>query len=762
MPQPGRSLPLVILLSLLLPVPLLGGDEVPADDEPAWGHSRHGSAYDEGPRQKPWAMERIGSAPFPITTSVPEVQRWFDQGNALLHGFWWFEAERTFRWCLKLDPECAMAYWGMARAVEGNDDPERARTFLDEASARKDSVTDRERRFIELYEAKFDMNEAEGQDERAKAQEEFMVRFDRLLMDHPGDVEAKALYWLDAVTGEGPGSGSFSRFGMEAVFQDVLTLDPDHIGALHYRIHNWDGKEGQYAIDSCMRLPELAPDCGHLLHMPGHVLSGIGLWHEAAIAMDRATRVEKDYMHRRMILPEQNWDYIHNLDYLSYIQEQLGMQEAAILGAKQLLLAPTSPDQEFVTGLQRLPMIRALLKFERWQDVLDGSLIEWDDSMPTLSLLRAYAEARAHLGLGDVGAARERLADLEGAIEDALGQPPGGDDRYAFVAQMMARQMGVFVKELEARLALADDDPLEGIRLLTEAAAEQEETWRNDPPSHPLFLYNALGEAYLDLGSPKLAIAAFEKTLETVFRDGFALSGLVVAHHALGNVDEARTSLGILNATWSDADPNRWLAAARATGLEAAPVADPRLAERNYRREVLDVHGPSLYRPSPAPELTAQDIEGKDTTLERFRDKNVLLIFYLGEECVHCMEQLQVANERAEAFEELDTVVIAVSKDSVEEIAAYTEDGEYAITLLSDPTFGSARRFHSYDDFEEIELHSTILLDKDHRVHWTRNGGEPFMDFDFLEREVRRLEEGVVKTIRATASSDGGEGAGTR
>ena len=97
--------------SIVLTLALAG--VVRADDEP--GHSQHGSAFDTGLRQKPWKMEGIGHTHFAITTKVPEVQVWFDQGNTLLHSFWFEEAERSFRWCLKLDPDCAMAYWGLAR-----------------------------------------------------------------------------------------------------------------------------------------------------------------------------------------------------------------------------------------------------------------------------------------------------------------------------------------------------------------------------------------------------------------------------------------------------------------------------------------------------------------------------------------------------------------------------------------------------------------------------------------------------------------------
>src|SRR5579863_476403 len=134
-----------------------------ADDDP--GHSQHGSAFDSGLRQRPWIMKGIGDTPFPISTKNPEVQKWFNQGEALLHSFWFEEAERSFRWCLKLDPDCAMAYWGLARCgftwfERGDGDLDdkqfgRYTAFLNEAVKRKATVTDRERAYIEVLEKGF-------------------------------------------------------------------------------------------------------------------------------------------------------------------------------------------------------------------------------------------------------------------------------------------------------------------------------------------------------------------------------------------------------------------------------------------------------------------------------------------------------------------------------------------------------------------------------------------------------------------------------
>ena len=114
------------------------------------GHSAHGSAFDTGPRTRPVPMTDIGETHFAITAKNPEVQKWLDQGNTLLHSFSDYEAERAFRWALKLEPDNAMVFWGLARAAS---DPERSREFLSEAAKRKSKVTERERLYIEALEA---------------------------------------------------------------------------------------------------------------------------------------------------------------------------------------------------------------------------------------------------------------------------------------------------------------------------------------------------------------------------------------------------------------------------------------------------------------------------------------------------------------------------------------------------------------------------------------------------------------------------------
>jgi len=695
------------------------------------GHSRHGEAFDIGPREKPWVMEGIGKVNFPITTKNPEAQQWFNQGIALLHSFWFFEAERSFRWALKLDPECAMCYWGLSQAAAD----ERGPQFLKEASNRKDKVSDRERRYIEAWEARGPTDlpaDAGGNNPNAeKRTKRFIYLLEQLVLKYPDDIDAKAFFALDQMGGE-------HRYGAELILQQVLARDPNHPGAHHYRIHNWDSPEGYQSLDSCAAYGRVAAGIGHAQHMPGHIYSGIGMWHEAAISMDSATRVEKQYMRQRLVFPFNTWNYAHNQNYLCYIQEQLGMPDAAISGAKQILAAPLDPKYNNPTEYSAhaqgtIALSRALVRYERWKDILDAKTFNWQEHTRD-KLARAYIETLAHLGLGDTEKAAKSYT-THAALKQEMEKPEN---------KWFAHHHTIQSLELRGRLALAKGERLNGLNLLNDAAKLQAEHFdeEDDPSPWPNVLYNVLGRAYLVQKSPSLAVAAFEKALEIVRNDGFALSGLVEAHNAAGDKEKARAAYARLLHVWSDAEPGmKWLAQAKAIGLQAQPKDVSPGPQRNYQRTTLAQLGPNVWEPFDAPELNAVNVQGKTVSLKDYRGKNVLLIFYLGGSCTHCIAQLKDVIKRNQELGELETTVLAVSADSAEELTHTTKMAEIPFPLLSDPKFDNARRFKAYDDFEEMALHSTILIDKRGRVHWSRTGGSPFTEFDFLLKEIKRLND---------------------
>ncbi|MBC8166914.1 MAG: hypothetical protein H7Y20_13725, partial [Bryobacteraceae bacterium] len=425
----------VVLLGLAAAVLAAAPKENAAD---VWkqGHSHIGEAYDSGPREKPRPIEGIGIADFPITTKNPEVQKWFNQGNALLHSFWYYEAERSFRWAQKLEPGNPMPYWGLARATSG----ERAQDFIREAVKRKDKASERERLYIDSMAASilpnpFRDGETEEQDNRDS--KKFL---ETLCLKYPDDLEARALLALQNMGGD--------RYGTELMLREIEAKQPNHPAVHHYRIHNWDYHEPEQALDSSRKYGQIVPGIGHALHMPGHIFSIVGMWNEAAISMDAATRAEKQHMKDSLTFPFNNWNFGHNRNYLSYIQEQLGMPAAAIFGAKQLIEVPKDPkdndDGPFTSHSYGIAALaRVLLKYERWDDLLDPKTIPWRTDSLRDKILKAYVEARANFGKGDLAKAEKAIAVHTGLKAEAE------KEKTARIASLY----GIGATELKARLA---------------------------------------------------------------------------------------------------------------------------------------------------------------------------------------------------------------------------------------------------------------------------------------------------------------------
>ena len=180
------------------------------------GHSYHGDAFNEGPRQSAYLMKGTGKVRFPVTSSHPEVQKFIEQGIGQLHGFWDLEAERSFRHAASLDPDCAMAYWGAALATKRNS--KRSRGFMDEAVQRKSKASAREQKYIDALNAYIPKTEKkkEGEDKRSekekreaerkkrekdrdsrkKRAENYTKALESIALEFPEDIEAKALLAL--------------------------------------------------------------------------------------------------------------------------------------------------------------------------------------------------------------------------------------------------------------------------------------------------------------------------------------------------------------------------------------------------------------------------------------------------------------------------------------------------------------------------------------------------------------------------------------
>jgi tetratricopeptide (TPR) repeat protein len=194
-------------------------------------HAPKAARVDLAKLPAPQHLEGIGRAHLTITTKSPEAQQWFDQGLALLHCFWDYEALRAFEQAARLDPDCAMCHWGIAQALAFGGDKGQAKTEMKKAEELAPKASDHEQRYIRAY-AKSDDDEKSDEAEAAFAKE-----MEALIDHYPDDLNARLFYALSLNHGyddEGPRNGSL--YGQE-MLRELLAEHPDNAAANHYWIH---------------------------------------------------------------------------------------------------------------------------------------------------------------------------------------------------------------------------------------------------------------------------------------------------------------------------------------------------------------------------------------------------------------------------------------------------------------------------------------------------------------------------------------------
>ena len=355
-----HSLLLVALLLNLASTAVAGDRTSSGDkqDEVLAGHSSHGEAFNEGPRQKAYLMEGTGKVHFRATTDSPQAQAFIDQGVGQLHGFWYFEAERSFRQAAAMDPDCAIAYWGMAMANTKNE--KRARGFIAEAVKRKTAVTMREILFIDALQAYFkagdtdesndDDNDDDGKDDDGKdddameksRRQAYVKALEEIIYHHPDDLEAKAFLAVQMWLNRSKDLPIHSHVAVDALLEGVLQVEPMH-PAHHYRIHLWDHERPENALHAASFCGQASPRIAHMWHMPGHIYLRLHRYADAVWQQEASARVDHAHMMRDRVLPDQIHNYAHNNEWLTRNFSHIGRIHDAVDLAKNMIELPRHP-----------------------------------------------------------------------------------------------------------------------------------------------------------------------------------------------------------------------------------------------------------------------------------------------------------------------------------------------------------------------------------------------------------------------------------
>lgn len=727
--------------------------EEPAPPARAPGHSVHGEAFNEGPRQKARLIGGTGKVFLEITTKSPEAKAFFDQGLGQLHGFWYFEAERSFRQAAMLDPDCAMAYWGMTLANVNNE--ERARKFAGEASKRKDKVSPREQRYIAAAQDLF----AEKKSKKDRW-EKYIKSLEKLLYDFPQELEAKSLLALALWTGRENGIPISSYLAVNALLSEIFAVEPMH-PSHHYRIHLWDHERAENAIPSAARSGQSAPKIAHMWHMGGHIFSDLERYADAVWQQEASSRVDHAYMREDWILPDQIHNYAHNQEWMIRNLGHIGRVQDATRLAKNLIENPRHPkyntEKKGSASHGKRRLFETLEQFELWQELAAALQSPYFDP-PTDSPEEAEQARWAGLAayrMNDFAGGERQLAKLNENLQAAqrerqsLRSPQESDPQSPATALLpvngksaqRGKDLDREIKRLEKLTA-----ELRGVRAFQRndfvLAAKELKSGEPDKVD-PFFLARAqllAGEKDEALKKARSAMNSRKNQVR-----GLALGSDIL--WLADQKDDAKVELEKLRSLSGDIDIESPVFA-RLTPLaqELGWPADWRVksppAADTGERPALDTLGPFLWSPPVIRSWNAVDTQGGLHSSAEFTGKPTIVIFYLGHSCLHCTQQLTAFADRQAEFEQLGVKLVGIGTDDPQGLNVSLKNYEpktFPFLLLSDANFTAFKEWRCFDDFENQPLHGTFLVDGQGRLRWWDIGYEPFLDVEFVLKETARL-----------------------
>jgi tetratricopeptide (TPR) repeat protein len=545
------------ILSSIAPLCLLLAASVLAQDQTQVCHTP--SATKEA--TKPAVLfAGAGKAHLSVTTKSAEAQAFFDQGLALLHSFWGYEADRSFARAAELDPECAMAQWGIAMA----DVNEVRRTnAIKRAKELAPKVSEHERLYIAAIEAKYQGEKTTVQNNGfLGATEAYRGALRKLVASFPADLEAKLFLALAEMSGyERDGTPRSGTVEAIALCQLVLQLDPHHLAAHHYLIHAFEsGKRPQDGERHADAYPSLAQAVGHAVHMPGHIYVHIDRWADAATAFERSAEVDRAYMREQHETSDHaGGPYGHNVHFLAMVYGYQGRYRDAVRISDDLINLGRDPKETNSRAAfeGRLAKLRTLVRFEKWAELLDGKSLPDDGAFEVFAAWRYYARAVANIGRNDLAAARVELSGLEREIawmKDRMpklsGAPQVGRQRQQL------RALAVAPIEIAARLLAKEGKADEAITKLREGIEEELKLGYSEPGLYPQPTEELAGKIALELKRWKEAEEFFRAALERDPGSGRALFGIAEALKGAGKASEAKEILGRFTRAWSHADPD--------------------------------------------------------------------------------------------------------------------------------------------------------------------------------------------------------------
>ncbi|MFI5169518.1 MAG: hypothetical protein ACHQM7_04075 [Vicinamibacterales bacterium] len=503
-------------------------------------------------------LQNLGRHTFKVSTKSRQAQAFVNQGVNLAYGFNHAEAGRSFREAARLDPSCAMAYWGQALVLGPNinapmtpDDEPKAYAAAQKAQSLKSKASARERAYIEAVAQRYS---GDAKD-RAARDRAYATAMGELARRFPDDLDAATMY-AEALMDLRPwnywlrdGRPYAETPEIVANLERVLARNPDHPGANHLYIHAMEANAPAKAEPAADRLLKLMPGAGHMVHMPSHIYQRVGRYADALASNQAAILADEDYITqcRAQGLYPMAY-YPHNIHFLWFAATADGRGQLAIDSARKTASKVSDEllEQLPLLGSFRIVPWYALTRFGRWDEMLA-------EPAPAAKFKYVkgvwhYTRGLAFLGKQQLEDAERELAELRAIAADpalnyAMFSPNTAAAILAIAPEVLAGELLARRKEYDKAVAHLD----RAVRLEDSLVYTEPSEWHY-PPRH------ALGAVLLAAGRAKEAEAVYWDDLRRSPENGWALLGLTQAQRDQGKSDEAAATQTRFEKAWTRSD----------------------------------------------------------------------------------------------------------------------------------------------------------------------------------------------------------------
>jgi hypothetical protein len=485
------------------------------------------------------STESFGEVTFSLSCNY-ETRETFDLALSLLHSFEYAEAEKAFVKVIDMDPDCAMAYWGVSMSIFQSLWMQSDLSYLTKGKklleiAHKLPKSDLEKDYLDAINIFY--TDWESID-KATRKIMYEKKMEELYNKHKGDTEAAVFYALSILAAADPNDKSYTRQKKSGkILEDLFTKKPNHPGIAHYIIHNYDYPElAEKALPTARRYAGIAPASAHAQHMPSHVFTRLGLWDESISSNISSASSANCYGEK--VNPDATWGAeIHAVDYLVYAYLQSGNNQEANEYLKETqAITAVFPKQDFASAyaLTAIP-VRVALENKQWENAANLKLPSIDFTWETLhweTAIMHFGKALGYSHIGNIKAAENELQTLESLHQNLLGD----NNEYK------AKQVNVQVHSAKAWVEFAKGNKKEALVFMKKAAYLESLTTKHPvTPGEVLPADELLGDLLLALNKPAAALEAYEVNLKGHPNRFNGVYGAAIAAKESGNQEKALT-----------------------------------------------------------------------------------------------------------------------------------------------------------------------------------------------------------------------------